>query len=112
MEAIDIFGWVDGFGDGDFIGATRCRTLNEYSVDRIICVQVRNDLHQLVLADTAWQVDSRRANTDSLARAFFVSDIDMARRVFAGEHDSEVRLDPLGLQSRNSTDQFILDARS
>ena len=104
MEAVDILVGVDRRDDPLLVDMVGQRQLDEDAVDRIVGVELVDQIDQLLLADRRIAAIFEALHPRLDRRLVLRSDIDLARRVLADEDDRKARRAPGGGAERR--DQF------
>ena len=89
VQPVDVLGRIDRRDDGERVEMRRQRQLHEDAVDRVVGVQLGDELHQLVLGRRLGQDMLEADHADLARRLALAAHVDAARRVVADEHDGE-----------------------
>ena len=89
MEAVDVLDRVDGADHAPLVDLAGQRQLHEDAVDRVVGVQLRDELEQLRLARLLRQAQVACLDPDLERRLVLAPDVDVRGRIVADEHGRE-----------------------
>ena len=93
MEAVDIFGGIDGFED--FLGVNLCgkRKLDEDAVDVVAAIEIFDDGEQFAGADCSGRGEVEAGEAEFFAGCDFAGDVDFGGGIFTDENGGEAGAD-------------------
>jgi len=106
MEAVHVFGGIDGFEDALSVDLRRKGELNENAVNVVVAIEVFDDSEQIESGHGGWRREEGAGEAELFAGGDFAFDVELRSGIFADEDGSEAGTNASGRKQPYFIAQF------
>ena len=101
MEAVHVFGGIDGFEDALGVHLGRKGKLNQNAVDVVVTIQILDNSQQIEGGHIDWRRDESAGEADLFAGSDFTFDVELRSGVLADKDGGETGTNARGGEEAN-----------
>ena len=109
VEAVDVFGGVEGFDDRERVEVGRQRKLDQDAVEDVVAVQRAHQVEEVAVGRGGGQSEDAALDAHAGARLDLVADVNVGGRVVADEHGGEAGADAFVAECAYVTGGLVKD---